>query len=67
MTGERPESGVEPVDGFTAGQHPVDDVARGPNPEQSRIVEVDAGVAAGDGEDVINRQSIPTEGDCPVG
>ena len=64
---ERPEAGVEPVDGLAAGQHAVDHVARRAHADQCLGVELDARVAARDGEHIIHRQAVAAENDVLVG
>ena len=63
MAGQRPEAGVQAVDGLAAGQHPIDDVARRADVDQCPFVEFHAGAAAGDGEYPVHRQPITAEND----
>ena len=61
---QRAEPGVEPVHRLAAGQHAVDHVAGGADPDQRLRVELDARAAARHGQHMVHGQAIAAERRC---
>ena len=64
---QRPEAGVEPVDRLAAGEHAVDDLARGADPDECGGIKPDTRMTTRDREHIVHGQSVATEDNVLAG